>query len=60
MSIRDEINYWLGKKRLYQVFPRLTGAPVIRTLFVTDDVNRLVQGPWSIDVANCGRHSTAL
>ena len=57
MSIRDEINYWLGNNRLYQVFPRLTGASVHRTLFVTDDVNRLIQGPWKdkLEEYRCGK-----
>jgi hypothetical protein len=46
MSIHDEINYWLTRGELFQVFPRVPGSPVNRVLLVNEEVHRLVTGPW--------------
>jgi hypothetical protein len=46
MSIHDDIQYWITRGRLFQVFPRLPAAPVNRVLVVDEVVNRLVTGPW--------------
>ena len=31
---------------MFQIFPRLPGSPVNRVLLASEDVNRLVTGPW--------------
>jgi len=57
MSIHEEIKYWIGQGRLFQVFPRLPGSPVNRVLIANEDVNRLVTGPWMDpqEEVRCGR-----
>ncbi len=46
MSIRDEINRCVGDGRLFQVFPMLPGSSVGRVLLASQEVYRLVTGPW--------------
>jgi hypothetical protein len=36
----------MERGRLFQVFPRLPGAPVNRVLLASESVNRLINGPW--------------
>lgn len=57
MSIRQYIGYQLKSGQLFQIFPRLMGAPVQRVLLANADVNRLVTGPWQNprEEIRCGR-----
>lgn len=48
MSIQDDISYWLdpAHQELFPIMPRMDHSPVVRHLFGTADINRLVTGPW--------------
>jgi hypothetical protein len=47
MSIRDEIKHWIGEGRLFLLTPALASSPCSRTMFVADELNRLILGPWA-------------
>ena len=47
MSIRDEISSRCNEGRLYCLVPALIGTPVVRTMFVSPEVNDVVFGPWN-------------
>ena len=49
MSIRDEIRARIDEGRLFHLPHSLPGASTARTLFVSEEVRRVVVGPWSHD-----------
>jgi hypothetical protein len=59
MSIREEIKYWLDQEhqRLFEVLPTLPGDPLERFMFASDDINRLLWGPWKspTEERRCGQ-----
>ena len=46
MSIYELINYWIKQGALFQVTPTLDSDPLERQMFASEDVNRLITGPW--------------
>lgn len=46
MSIHDEISNRCAEERLFCTVPALPGAPTVRTIFVSPEINQLILGPW--------------
>jgi hypothetical protein len=59
MSIRNRIAYWCEEahQELFQILPRLPDTKVVRFLFGTWEINRLIEGPWvdEKEEVRCGR-----
>lgn len=47
MSIHEEISYWLARSELVQVMPTLPSGRLVRSMFASREINRLIHGPWS-------------
>jgi len=57
MSIHDEIRFRIGEGRLHQMMPTLESDPVVRKLFISNEIRDLIDGPW-LDLAwerRCGK-----
>lgn len=46
MSIHDEVSSRCAESRLYCLVPALLSTPVVRTVFISPEINKLVLGPW--------------
>jgi len=46
MSLRDQINTCCGDGRLISLPPLIRSDPVVRHLFVAEEVFKIVRGPW--------------
>lgn len=51
MSIRDEIKYRVGECRLAELRPAMIGDPVRRHMFVSSEIQELLDGPWPFQQA---------
>lgn len=47
MSIRDTIRDQIGRGQLFLLEPRMPDDPVVRTMVVSAEVQRLLTGPWN-------------
>ena len=57
MSIANQIEYWVRNGTLIPIEPTLPSGLIIRRLYATPDVNRLISGPWrdTQEEIRCGR-----
>jgi hypothetical protein len=57
MSIQGLIDQRVSEGRLFELRPRMQDDPIERSLYVSEEVWRLVDGPWESDsiARRCGR-----
>ncbi len=48
MSIHDEIKHRIAEGRLFEVVP-IMDEPIQRRMYVTEEINVLLNGPWQDD-----------
>ncbi len=46
MSIYYEIANRVNEKRLFSLTPALPGAPMVRHIYASSEIHRLITGPW--------------
>lgn len=57
MSIHDSIRDSVACGRLFPVLPTLPSSPMVRFLYASAEINRLIVGPWTdeIEEYRCGK-----